>query len=523
MLTKVEGFVGRTLFSGKRVLYTALISMGDNKCTGLSAPGELIDDLKQKNGAFSIDRQVNSWNKLPGEGSADVNISSSTQLKNHPLNVLCAVTAGNISWHDTLSWTQRLHYLFVLFCCFWPFLGHVVGFFVTLSGHGDLCTLGLIIPGWNYIRTLHAQGVSDDVGRQLLTYTGGLVNFLCLLAFASRNTEVSKSIDKFYMFVKSRQNHTDNMRIRCSCAPEKGVTDKSLKRDPGYSEIVKVHTRVGYTVWICTVVWALVAAIYFQGWGFHKRPPYAALEVFDLIFMIVTSFFSFGTFFHMAGLYHVIVEIHLQNVRELSENIHKLSPVDIVGVDKTLHMKLKFFAGKLGFYLALCTAGSNIMFWGVVANMSTMMKEKAACRVTSCNSTSVTVPECLKQLQVATLPSVDVNFYLARSIFMIAGVSLWHLTSLYKTADVGTQFLDLTRKLVNFDIRVWFRLPGKSTQGIRDEVLLMNSHFQMRAIARNPGLVLFNVGVDFALLSTLATLVFTVAVYIWSWAQRSSC
>ena len=96
--------------------------------------------------------------------------------------------------------------------------------------------------------------------------------------------------------------------------------------------------------WTISLICTGVSAGYFNGPGFHERPPLVWQEYFDYFSFLVITFFAFATFSYSAVLFRLALYNHHFEVKQFTNaikfgNLKKVHK--IVNIDKQIHRGIK--------------------------------------------------------------------------------------------------------------------------------------------------------------------------------------
>ena len=490
---------------------------------------------KQRN--KNIDKHKNSWHNLETVSEDGSNNNKTTSIsieKKRPetngksnetksiidkmhyklansLKILSFITCAEISFKNAKTLKQKLHIGFVFFCCCWSFLGYIINYIWYLTSNKDLCDENIIIPGWNYIRKVRKPGYTRQ--QQQFSWLEGIVWLLPILAFYGRPKKKAERWRKLFDIKVAKRISVLNENSRCNIHIGQGGEDGKL---------LKMQSEAAIVAWTISLICTGLSAGWFNGPGFHKRPPVVLAEFFDVFFITIVTFFAFASFAYSSVFFRLAMYNHHFEVKQLINAIKsdKLQePRKIIKIDKEIHRDMKETGEKLSMYLLLTTIGvalivlstmvTCIVYWEKFVSV-----EQAAAAGVASNTTSILISnntgananvattkdigDCIPEINgVKVDTSGRPEFFISRRLFYCFMCCLPVGWCLYAAGNLGTRFTYLLREILNAK----FDRVDKI-----EELTYLNSHFHMRKLAKDSGIVMFNVGIDTEFLGAAATI-----------------
>tara|TARA_A100001015_G_scaffold291088_1_gene364860 strand:- start:289 stop:1818 length:1530 start_codon:yes stop_codon:yes gene_type:complete len=430
------------------------------------------------------------------------------------LSLLGSITCAEISFGNAKSWKQRLHIGFVFFCCCWSFLGYVINYMLFLTSKKDLCDVGIIVPGWNYIRRVRIPGFTEQ--QQHFAWLEGVVWLLPLLAFYSRPKEKAASVRKVMnVKVAHRLSYVGNENPRnrlCNIDIDEAVDERG-----GRNPLVTKQCQGAILAWTISLICTGLSAGWFNGPGFHERPPLVWEEYFDVLFILVVTFFAFATFSYCAVLFRLTVYNHHFEVKQLTESIQAGNLKEtrkIVRIDKQIHRGIKATGEMLGMYMLLMTIGVALIILSTIVTVivylelhnGTVIPEMDSLPNNNTAASAAGLGNCIPEIDgKQTDTSVRPGFFILRRVFFCLLCCAPFSWCLYGAGNLGTRFTYLIREILNADFE-----HSNSMEGL----IYLNSHFQMRKLAKESGLVMFGILVDMDFLCASFSIFFSVCAVI---------
>ena len=128
--------------------------------------------------------------------------------------------------------------------------------------------------------------------------------------------------------------------------------------------------------------------------------------------------------------------------------------------------------------------------------------------------TAAELGKCIPKINgKQTDTSVRPGFFIVRRVFYCLLCCVPFFWCLYGAGNLGTRFIYLLREILNANFECSNNI---------EELVYMNSHFQMRKLAKESGLVMFGVLVDMDFLGAAFSVFFSICAVIASWVSNST-
>ena len=160
--------------------------------------------------------------------------------------------------------------------------------------------------------------------------------------------------------------------------------------------------------------------------------------------------------------------------------------------------------------IVLSTIVTCIVYWELQTKVITGVKAAVSKNNTAASETIVGI--CIPEINgVKKDTSARPIFFIARRLFYCLVCCVPIAWCLYGAGDLGTRFTYLLREVLN----------GKFAQAKVEDLTYLNSHFQMRHLAKDSGIVMFNYGIDMEFLRTASSIFLSLCAIIASYVSTS--